>query len=129
MNKNTPAPHNPESLPPEVVDPEGKGYRLLDGDEVCEGFGEEPMIPQVEIERWVSARWWRGSYGNGLDSTYRTLLSREQLAALRIKALQARIAALETERAALLARVAELEERAADQKSEEARSSTTDNQP
>ena len=69
--------HNPDELTPEEYG-EKKGYRLLDEDEI-----KERRVAYIEIEKFCSDRKWRKlSGGNGPLSTYRTKLSREQLAKL-----------------------------------------------
>jgi len=71
---NTPKPHNPDGL-----ESPGEGYRFLDEDEVkC-----RPIT--FEIEAWCGRSGWTadtGLAGSSTYMTYRTKLSREELAKL-----------------------------------------------
>lgn len=73
-------PHNPDNLPSP-----GEGYRFLDEDEVGAQWNRIPFIHA--IERWEKPGWsascWQGSIP---VCTYRTRLTREQLAQKRKEA-------------------------------------------
>lgn len=68
-------PHNPDNLPSP-----GEGYRFLDKDEIVPE--NESSVELSEIEWWSGAngRWLRNWKGCLEDATYRTRLSREELA-------------------------------------------------
>lgn len=82
-------PHNPHNLNTLQIDPTGKGYRLLDADEILtEGHTlEASNAPVVHV--WTVQNKW-GSYCTGhlSSATYRTLLSRSELQAARLATLQ-----------------------------------------
>lgn len=71
-------PHNPDSLRPRQVNRWwNRGWRLLDVDEIT-----SRPAPSDQIENWLTGarRWDRGYYGHDATLTYRTRLTREQLA-------------------------------------------------
>ena len=69
--------HNPDNLTPEQYG-KSEGYRLLDEDEI-----KVRTHYHKEIEAyWVNKEWIKGNKGGGEFSTYRTKLSREELAKL-----------------------------------------------
>lgn len=71
--------HNPDGL---TVAQVGDGYRLLDEDEVDERWKGTPV--HREIEAWFPWWWWDSGWrGETKRITYRTKLSREELARLR----------------------------------------------
>lgn len=71
-------PHNPDNLTREQVGV-SEGWRLLDEDEL-----NDHRISSSDIERWmVNSRSWSGGYSGGSESsTYRTTLTRQELASL-----------------------------------------------
>ena len=72
------SPHNPDNLTQKQLQPE-LGYRFLDKDEV-----KETNKSLREIEAWGREEWdAKGYYGASSGLTYRTKLTREQLAAAR----------------------------------------------
>ena len=72
--------HNPNGL---TVAQVGDGYRLLDEDEVGGRYGEERSLREIECflfdRTWDNSGWW----GASKERTFRTKLSREELARLR----------------------------------------------
>ena len=74
----SPIPHNPRELTPEEYEAD-KGYRLLDEDEI-----KYRVNPYKEIEAWDKNdnRWDVEFSGASKANTYRTKLSREELAKL-----------------------------------------------
>lgn len=70
--------HNPKGL---TVAQVGDGYRLLDEDEVDERWQGTPRHREIEawFQRWDGSGW----RGDTEEITYRTKLSREELARLR----------------------------------------------
>ena len=72
--------HNPKGL---TVAQVGDGYRLLDEDEVGGRYGEERSLRGIECflpdRTWDASGWW----GTSKEYTFRTKLSREELARLR----------------------------------------------
>jgi len=74
-----PVPHNPREFTPEEYEAD-KGYRLLDEDEIKYRVGY-----YKEIEAWSNGdinEWENYKSGSGKANTYRTKLSREELAKL-----------------------------------------------
>jgi len=70
--------HNPDNLTPKQVGV-SDGYRLLDEDEI-----KERKLEYKEIEAWVCSCWSKEEFvGESNVMTYRTKLSREQLARLK----------------------------------------------
>jgi hypothetical protein len=71
--------HNPDNLTPEQYGAV-EGYRLLDRDEI-----RDRVKPHGEIEQWLGKRSWGGELCYGIDiyKTYRTKLSRKELAKLK----------------------------------------------
>jgi len=87
IKKTSPTPtssnqHNPENLTPEQVGVE-YGWRLLDKDETGPKFNNS--ISLIAIEGWNSVDTWNntGNRGNLREVTYRTKLSKEDLAIAR----------------------------------------------
>jgi hypothetical protein len=78
-----PKPHNPDGLTPEQWG-HSDGWRLLDEDEVC----DRPKQNYKEIQRWGDTNKYRhdwnprGYEGSSPIATYRTRLSRSDLAAI-----------------------------------------------
>lgn len=73
---NNLVPHNPDNLTPEIIGVE-EGYRLLDRDEIKEATSIRG------IDMWDMGVWWKACAGSSLEYTYRTKLTREQLAEMR----------------------------------------------
>lgn len=71
-----PQPRNPDGLTPEQYGA-SDGYRLLDKDEI-----KKRSSLYKEIEVWDGKYWVKGCHGNDIFATYRTKLSREELAKL-----------------------------------------------
>jgi hypothetical protein len=75
-----PTPHNPKKFSKEKVGV-SQGYRLLDMDEI-----RFRMDDHEEIERWDGFMFWKKwipwNYGSNPEFTFRTKLSREELARL-----------------------------------------------
>lgn len=69
--------HNPDNLTPEQYG-KSEGYRLLDEDEIKV---RTHYHKEIEVY-WVNKEWIKGNKGGGEFSTYRTKLSREELAKL-----------------------------------------------
>ena len=78
VGEASPIPHNPRELTPEEYEAD-KGYRLLDEDEI-----KYRVNPYKEIEAWDKNdnRWDVEFSGASKANTYRTKLSREELAKL-----------------------------------------------
>lgn len=69
--------HNPEGLTPEQYGAT-EGYRLLYEDEI-----KDRQTPYIKIEIWLKDfGWLRGCFGSSKLQTFRTKLSREELAKL-----------------------------------------------
>lgn len=75
-------PHNPEKLTPEQVNPPVKRYRLLDED----GVGVDYIRGFREIQSRNGIAWTSGMAGSLMGVTYRTNLTRAELAEARRKA-------------------------------------------
>ncbi len=80
--KPKPTPHNPDNVTPAQLNPRkgGKRWRLLDSDEV---YRRKEI--HKEIERWAGDTRWDDTHwcGDSVDCTYRTRLTRAELAKLK----------------------------------------------
>lgn len=75
--------HNPAKLSPEQVNPPVKRYRLLDEDEI--GGGYVDALPEIERLE-PDGSWTACQLGAFHNKTYRTTLTRSELAKARRKA-------------------------------------------
>lgn len=70
--------HNPARVTKNQLNPPARKYRFLDKDEI------KMRLHHIEIECWCMNRWYCEGYaGSSVTSTYRTTLTRAQLAKLK----------------------------------------------
>jgi len=74
-----PKPHNPGRLTPEQYGA-SEGYRLLDEDEILPANKRYDSVMELEGSSDIKTGWTHWSIGNSPSWTYRTKLSREELA-------------------------------------------------
>lgn len=77
LSKLAPEPHNPRNAPDSVIGL-SEGWRLLDKDEI-----KNRAKHHASIQSWSGHRWEGECFGNEPFSTYRTKLTREELAQLK----------------------------------------------